>query len=173
LDYFVCANFADFQVIRGGSFGIFTIAEHITFALQALPIAFPLSIAIVGLMAEHHRVPRRVVRIDMPHIWRKWLARGLLALMLIAIILLGVFAYHARSATLLLLFAIVGGFIFVLLPAPELIRNRTVGAIFGLTIGFGMAFGFGIDAARFELWIELPLNKITIGSNALPGREAL
>jgi len=55
------------------------------------------------------------------------------------------------------------------LASPELIRNRTVGAIFGLTIGFGMAFGFGIDAARFELWIELPLNKITIGEK---GKDA-
>jgi hypothetical protein len=32
-----------------------------------------------------------------------------------------------------------------------------------------MAFGFGIDAARFELWIELPLNKITIGEK---GKDA-
>ena len=42
-------------------------------------------------------------------------------------------------------------------------------AFLGLTIGFGLAFGFGIDIARYELWSELPLNKITIGEK---GKDA-
>jgi hypothetical protein len=158
-----------FQVRRGGSFGIFIIAEHITFALQALPVAFILSIAIVGLMAEHYRIPR-VVSIDMPHNARRWLARGLLVFSLIMIILMGVIFYHAgRSATFLLPLAIIGNFTLVFMLTPELIKSRTVRVIFGLTIGFVMAFGFGIDIARFELWSELPLNKITIGEK---GKDA-
>ncbi len=106
----------------------------------------------------------------MPHIWRRWLARGLLALSLILNILTGVLLYRTvRTATILLPLAIISGFTFVLMPTPELIKRRTMSVIFGLTIGFGFAFGFGIDCARYELWSQLPLNKITIGEK---GKDA-
>src|SRR5471030_1842171 len=40
-----------FARIRGGSFGLFTLAEHLTFALQALPLALAVtSVAAMGLM---------------------------------------------------------------------------------------------------------------------------
>jgi len=49
-----------FSVIKGGSFGIFSIAEHITFALQALPIALFLSTAFVGGSVQHSLLERYV-----------------------------------------------------------------------------------------------------------------
>jgi hypothetical protein len=156
-----------FFVIKGGSFGIFTIAEHITFALQALPVAFVLAIAIVGMMAEHHRVPRLVY---MPPKQRRRLAQGMLVFSLIMNVFMGVLIYrYARSATVLLPLWIISGFTVVLLPTPELIKRRIMSVIFGFTLSFATAFGFGVDIARYELWSQLPLNKITIGEK---GKDA-
>ena len=106
----------------------------------------------------------------MPDKERRRIAIIGLAFALILNILLGVCVYlFLRSASLMLLLAIICGFIIILMPAPELVKDETVLVIVGLTVGFGMAFGLGIDLARKELSSELPLNKITIGEK---GKDA-
>lgn len=155
-----------FQVIGGGSFGLFTVTEHITFALQVLPIALFLSTAVISVVVQFHLMDRhilpRLVSIS-GHSRRRIRTRILVGALVLNVGLVVLAYLFLPSATVLIFVLIACTQIVLLLIAPELLRTDLMNAFFGLMIGFGGAFGLGVDLARGELSSDRPLNKISIG----------
>jgi hypothetical protein len=151
--------------IKGGAFGIFSISEHVTFALQALPVAFfAATIIIAGALQkdlmDRHLKPR-FLSLSKPN--RQRLVSGLSYFGIVFFASAAVYQlFYAVDAVLLVItvFALATHIAIVL--SPNLIRRSTVLGFVSLVGAFAFTFAAGIDTARNEISSLRPLNKITV-----------
>jgi hypothetical protein len=165
-----------FLRIKGSAFGFFNVSEHITFALQALPIALVVSIMIVGQAFQFALIDRYVFpKIRSSRTFqaiKKW---NVLAVAYFAIAVgVGVeLLYPPPSITVLVLAAIVTAIFTATAVLPRIFKERIVVATVGLLSSFLITFALGIDTARNEIKSERPLNKIEIGEKGKPSEGVL
>jgi len=168
---------AFFLRIKGSAFGFFNVSEHITFALQALPIALIASLTIVGQVFQYALLDRYVLPIvtsssRLQKSYRPWMYP--MAAYFATAVGVGVeFLNPPISMTVLMLatiaFLVTTGFAVL----PTMFEWRLTLATIGLLSSFLITFALGIDTARNELRSERPLNKIEVGEKGKPSESVL
>jgi di/tricarboxylate transporter len=149
-----------FLRIKGSAFGLFTLSEHLTFALQALPLALLAAIGVVGGAVQSSLMDR--------FISRDWLrgSGGRLVLAVVSLMMVGVAVhtyFYSRSALLIAmaLFALALAAVGTLAP---ILKQRRFLFLLMVVVGlFSCTFCVGIDSARNELRSARPLNRIKVG----------
>ena len=157
-----------FVRIRGGAFGLFNIAEHLTFALQALPIA----LAVTGLFLttlvrgsvtfRPVRFPRVKAKLQtLLQTYGGRLGLRLVALLVIALLVAGL---YFSILNLILVVAMVTGALGYLLSmyAPRQLLTNPLMIYGSICWAFFAALSIGFDTARNQIGSSLPLNTIKI-----------
>jgi hypothetical protein len=139
-----------FVAIRGGAFALFNIAEHLTFALQALPIALLVTSAgLVGLVrggvAYRHPSSMIIVLLTMGAISVVWYFFSTMDFSLIILIFVALLPYLMVS--------------FV--PRRLLINPMFIYG--GALVTFFAAILIGYAEARLQIFSPRPLNSIKFG----------
>ena len=151
-----------FGRISGGAFGLFSIAEHLTFALQALPIALVVAMPAVAGLA--------IVNLWKPLALRSRTARkidslnrfGVLDLLAIGTAL---FAAWYLNADLLLILTLILGYVpyLLILNAPSWLLRHPLLVYAGVLTAFYGALTVGSVSAQTEIQSSRPLNSIKTG----------
>jgi hypothetical protein len=148
-----------FLKIGGGSFGLFSLAEHITFAIQALPAAIAVTIfAALGVFAKF--VDSSLVKKP-----RSVLIR-ILGYVATVIVALGIFFWFSPGDLdlgLVILSFLVAGPLFFFVEAPPQILKKWIVNYVGILCLFVLAFGFGFESARTQMQSHRPLSAIRVG----------
>jgi hypothetical protein len=161
--------------IKGGAFGLFSVAEHIMFALQALPIALSaVALFIMGSNASavHRAISQAVAGIlpVSPQVY-KLIRDGrapprflFVVSLLVVLIAVGVTVYTSEPGSArLFVFRTIGlavGFgILWLINASR----SWVMVCLGVLFTFFLAFGIGAETAQHEIESKRPLNVLQIG----------
>jgi hypothetical protein len=153
-----------FARIRGGAFGLFSIAEHLTFALQALPIAMAVStMTVMGLasasiiiIASRSLPAHRLQSV-------RYRSGIILALVVGSTLSINLFIAGMFDLVGVALIAVsVVPYAFIAFATRRLLMNPVIlyVAVLG---GFFVALGMGIINARQQIRSSLPLNSIRIG----------
>ena len=151
-----------FVGIKGGAFGLFTVSEHITYALQALPIAFVVALILVGQIFQFavldkflgHRI--KVVSERLGKSRWNFLIFTLSLMMLVLSIFIQPIFVTLRVLAMISVLVSLG----LVVPVWR-IRVLSIGA--GVLAVFIITFGIGIDTATKEINSSRPLNEIRIG----------
>lgn len=154
-----------FLRIKGGAFGMFSVSEHVTFALQALPLAFFAASVLIGAALQNDLMDRhlkpRIESLSKPD--RKKLANGILLVGMVASIAANIYQfYYPFEATLLALTVFGQGFFTAIYLAPDLMLRSAILGFVGLIGVFTLTFAAGVDSARSEISSLRPLNKIIV-----------
>jgi hypothetical protein len=167
-----------FVRIKGGAFGLFSISEHLTFALQAVPIAllFTVLIVLVALWDSNSTAsfPLRLFPLRLFPSW-KW--RVFFICICVPIVAL-VFSLLAQYFGVRVFSQSEPG--DIMFTAGMLIAALTLFGLFNaeksvfvgflcVLCGFFLAFGIGVQNARSEIRSKRPLNTITIGEKGKAG----
>jgi hypothetical protein len=152
-----------FVRIGGGAFGLFSIVEHLTFALQALPIALIVTVpSVVGLAGVNLwkslaiRGSRATRKIDNLNRY------GVLDLLAVGA---GLFAVWYLAGDLLLILILILGFVpyLLILNAPSWLLTHPLIVCAGVLTAFFGALTVGSVSARSSIQSSLPLNSIKAG----------
>ena len=153
-----------FARIRGGAFGLFSIAEHLTFALQALPIAMAVStMTVMGLASASITI---IASRSLPaHRLQSVRYRSGIILAVVVGSTLSINLFIAGTLDLggvVLIAVSVVPYVFIAFATRRLLMNPVIlyVAVLG---GFFIALGMGIISARQQIRSSLPLNSIRIG----------
>ena len=156
-----------FVRIRGGAFGLFSIAEHLTFALQALPIALAMSmVGVTGLVSE--RISKSVVVRSQPALKLQRILNRYRSLTILVSIAAGVplamWYFGAPLDFALIVLAAVGlvPYWFVTFAPRQLLLNPAI-ICGGVLVVFLVALGIGFQSARDQILSRLPLTKLKVG----------
>jgi hypothetical protein len=145
-----------FLRIKGGAFGLFTISEHITFSLQALPIALMMASAAVGMMFQIDLMNRFIRHSRYENL--------MLVSAIVVLIALNVYLFiYSPSVAILAMDALGLASVLAIKLSRFLFKKPIVISVLGLFSLFVVTFALGIDSARNELKSKRPLNKIELG----------
>jgi hypothetical protein len=161
-----------FLRIKGGAFGLFSIAEHVTFSLQALPAA--LSLATLIIMASYYKnildVYGAATGVSSSHgfIFEKfkrffWVI--CLLVVLIILLLAKLELFHLRIADVNVghvLVRIIGLVIAIAMFWLINVSRSGVMICLGILFAFTLAYGVGVDTAQNEVQSNRPLNVVRI-----------
>ena len=154
-----------FARIRGGAFGLFSIAEHLTFALQALPVALAMStMGVMGLLSE--RISKSVVvrtprALKLQRVLNRY--RPLIAFVSALVgLLIGAWYFPAGWDVAILVLVSLVPYGFVIFAPTQVLMNPLI-ICGGVLLVFIVALGIGAQSARAQIPSSLPLNKIKIG----------
>jgi hypothetical protein len=156
-----------FARIKGGAFGLFSVAEHLTFALKALPIALAVTVMGVGGLAAKslmkspglqgaRKIDGILNRYSSLLSWVCFAAGGLSAIWYLS----------ARADSLLIPMLILGlgtaPYLSVIMVPTGLLRHPLIVCV-GVVGAFFAALGIGSESARIQIQSSLPLNSIKTG----------
>jgi hypothetical protein len=157
-----------FLRIKGGAFGLFSIAEHVTYALQALPIALNLvTLMIMGSnLKDIHRLlvdavfgssPSRKFEFPLRLFWS-----AAFLITVIVVFFLGWFRIIDVSAGHMIFRA--GGIAaaFIMVWLVNVSRSWVIMCL-GILLAFILAFGIGVESAQNEIVSSRPLSVIKVG----------
>lgn len=148
-----------FVPIKGAAFGLFSIAEHLTFALQALPIALMVaSAALLGLVFNNRSRPRPVQERVLFRILT------ILPFLLAAGVTIAVWYFFATSDFALIFLSLVSTFPYAVLSvAPRRLLINPMFVYSGILMMFFAAIAIGGATARLQIRSSAPLNSIKFG----------
>jgi len=160
-----------FGRIRGGSFGFFSVAEHLNFALQALPIAlFITALGATALVRDHifELLPSQSDLMQRIRVTFRNTAGKSLLLSIVGGTL-AVWYFASLDLIIVVLILATGGpYVWVRILPVEMQRSVLIQSMVALTI-FLCAMFVGFETAREQIKSRLPLNVIKIGEK---GKEA-
>jgi hypothetical protein len=106
-----------FSRIAGGSFGLFSLAEHITFAIQALPFALTLTTMFVAVvLVKNLGRPRRIVRGFVSLAYGMFAGAAIVSYYVIA-------GFHPDRALLVLTFVAVLPLFLIMSVSPQSVKS--------------------------------------------------
>jgi hypothetical protein len=156
-----------FLRIKGSAFGLFSITEHITFALQALPFAMVAAVIFVGCAVYYEVFSitvgpnlRRMPIEQINALNRRWLAAVVVVCILCAV---GSRFMPFRSVTILVACALYASIYGLVVLTPTVLSRKMTTTIAMLFSMFIFTFAVGIDIAQNELESDRPLNVIETG----------
>jgi hypothetical protein len=162
-----------FVAIRGSAFGLFSIAEHLTFALEALPIALAMSMTGVLLLVDD-RISKYVVVSAQPTLKLERKLQSIRAsvgfkTVFYPLSIVGalwfVIWYFALRLDFILIMLGIGALLpyaVVTFVPRQLLLNPMI-LCGGILVVFIVAAGLGFNSARNQILSGLPLNKIKVG----------
>ena len=156
-----------FLRIKGSAFGLFSITEHITFALQALPFAMVAAAIFVGCAVYYEVFSitvgpnlRRMPIEKINALNRRWLAAVVIVSIICAV---GSRFMPFKSITILVTCAIYASIYALVVLTPTVLNRRMTTTIAMLLSMFIFTFAVGVDIAQNELESDRPLNVIETG----------
>lgn len=153
-----------FQRVGGSSFGLFSLAEHITFAIQALPFALGLTtFALLLWFLKPKTGPSLSLKQRSVTLF---VIGGLTGTFMVAHFAVGTGRLDVGEIIL----SIITVILFCLLIALAYQKMESPIAIsVGFSVAFLLAYGFGLQSARGQILSTRPLNIIKVGEK---GKEA-
>jgi hypothetical protein len=163
-----------FFKIRGGAFGLFSVTEHLTFALQALPIALALTTAgMVGLIRDdvlNSAMLRSAAGPRVNALLERHKGLRALTLVLSAVGAMLAVSYYFSVFDIILIVVFMAILVPYLLTLYVPLGELKPTVMYGIAMGvFVVALLMGFESARLEIGSPRSLSSIKIGEK---GKDA-
>jgi len=162
-----------FTRVGGGAFSLFSLSEHVTFAVQALPIALAVSAILVAGVFQWDLMDRyaRPLLQTKGTSSRRRFAKGTNLFGLVTFTGLTVYYYFYGQSALTLVIQLISATVCAgFLISRTAMFRPIVGGAFVLLSGFAIAFAAGFDRARSDIVSTRPLNSIRMGEKGKEGQ---